>query len=215
MYNSTCDAANAVDRARVSESILSVVMAAENPVGLGGQCVVGGSRGPPSAPALTRQPLESLSQPELVERLGAGAEVRHAVDFGRVTDETVDGPSDASRFPRDRRINVGRHAERRNERVVTPQHEPDLFADDRVDITHDSLRDEVGVEQRLRNPGGRLVGLVDEIEQRLPALGLRACVAPIPLDDNIPDAGIESGRQRFTRHGRNRRPCAQRGDEQH
>ena len=34
--------------------------------------------------------------------------------------------------------------------------------------------DEVAVEERLRDPGRALVGLVDEVEERLPALGLRS-----------------------------------------
>ena len=60
--------------------------------------------------------------------------------------------------------------------------QPDLVADDRVHVADDGLRDEVAVEQRLRNPRRGVVGLVHEVEQRLPALGFGPRIRRIPRD---------------------------------
>ena len=131
-----------------------------------------------------------------------------------MTDEAVDGPSQRLRASPDRAAHVGRHAERRHARVVAPQHEADFLADDRVDVADDGLRDEVAVEQRLRNPRRRVVGLVHEVEKRLPALRLGSRVVGVPLVHDMPQVRRETGRERVTRDGRGRRTRRAQNDDQ-
>ena len=130
----------------------------------------------------------------VVERFRAGAEVSHAVDLRRMTDEAIDRPPE-----RLVRRSARRHAERRHPRVVAPQHEADLVADDRVDIPDDGLRDHVLLEQRLRNPRGAVVGLIDEVEQRPLAIPLRSRIGLAPAIHDVAHVGLERGRQRFLR----------------
>ena len=128
---------------------LVVMMAVQDPVGVGGRRVVPWIRAQHGRASGHWSAFQRVAEPLIVERLRAGAEVCDAVDFRRVTHEAVDRPLAAAR----RRRVVGRHAECRHSRVVAPQHQPDLVADDRVDVADDGLCDEVAVEERLRNPG--------------------------------------------------------------
>ena len=69
--------------------------------------------------------------------------------------------------------------------------EAGLVANDRLHIAGDNLRDEVGVEERLRNPCGAVVGLVDELEQRALALVLRSGILRIPAVDEVTNVRCE------------------------
>ena len=60
-------------------------------------------------------------------------------------------------------------------------------------VAHDSLRHQIAVEERLRNPRGRIVGLIDEVEEGLSAFRLRPRVGRVPVDHDIADAHIEPG----------------------
>ena len=64
-----------------------------------------------------------------------GAEVGDAVDLCRVADQAVDRPAQRLVRPRSRR-----HAEGRHDRLLAPEHQADLLADDRVDVADDGLR---------------------------------------------------------------------------
>ena len=88
---------------------LVVVVAAQNPIGFSRQLRIDGAARQQASPGTARQPLERLAEPELVEHLAPGSEVRDAVDFRGVTDEAIDGPPE-----RRARADVGRHAERRD-----------------------------------------------------------------------------------------------------
>src|SRR5688572_6901987 len=84
-----------------------------------------------------------------------------------------------------------RHPERHHPWVVAPQDQADLVANNRVYITHDGLRDQVLLEQRLRNPRGAVVGLIHEVEQGPLALPLRSRIGLAPAIHDVTHVGIE------------------------
>ena len=129
---------------------------------------------------LPRQQLQRFSEHVVVEHFRAGAEVCHAVDLRGMTDQAIDRPHE-----RLVHRSARRHPERHHPWVVAPQHEPDLVANDGVDIPHHRLRDQVLLEQRLRNPGGAVVGLIDEVEQCPPAIPLRSRIGLAPAIHNV------------------------------
>ena len=197
---------------------LVVVVAVQDPIRVGRERAIAGRDRHERAPGIARQALQRLAKPQLVERLGARAKIRHAVDLGHVADQAVDRPLERARAggPAVGRgaVGVRRHAEGRHQRIVTPEHEADLLANDRVHVAHHRLAHDIAVEKRLRDPGGRLIGLVHEVEQRLTALVGRPLVGSVPLDHEPPDAGIEGHVERLARHRRRRRAREQREHEQ-
>ena len=99
--------------------------------------------------------------------------------------------------------------------LLAPQHQADLLADDRVHVADDRLRHEVAVEERLRDPGRAVVGLVHEVEQA--PRGVRARgggSAGIPAIDEIAAVRLERRPQRVARDVAAGRPAAAR-HEQH
>jgi len=60
-------------------------------------------------------------------------------------------------------------------------------------------RVEIAVEERLRNPGGAVVGLIDEIEERVALFSLRPRIGRIPSVYDVPHIRLEAGLQRRAR----------------
>jgi hypothetical protein len=83
--------------------------------------------------------------------------------------------------------------------VLTPENQTDLLADNRVDVADDGLGDQVGVEERLGDPRGAVVGLVDEIEQGVLAFLFRPGIGGIPPVHEIAGVRCERRPQRVTR----------------
>ena len=187
---------------------LIVVMTVQDPVGLRGHRAIRRIPRQHGPPALARQRLERLTEPEIVERLRARTEVRDAVDFCGVAHQAVHRP--AQRLVR---LRTGRHAVGGNDRLLPPQDQADLLADDRVDVADDRLRHEVAVEHRLWDPGRAVVGLVDEIEQRCPPLGLRAGIGRIPAVDEVSRVRLERRPQHVTRDVPRRGPGSARDED--
>ena len=138
---------------------LLVMVAVQNAVRVRRRRLIRRSTGEQRAPAIVCQSFQGLAQPLVVEHLGTRAEIRHPVDFGGMADETVDGPAQRTVV-----CGIRRHAVGRNQPVLTPWHQPDLVADDGLDVAGDDLRDQVGLEERVGNPRSRLVCLVNERE---------------------------------------------------
>ena len=144
-----------------------------------------------------REQLERLSEDVVVEHFRAGAKVSHAVDLRGMTNQAIDRPHE-----RLVRRPARRHPERHHPWVVAPQDQADLVANNRVYIPHDGLRDQVPLEQRLRNPRGAVVGLIHEVEQRPLAIPLRSRIGLAPAIHDVTHVGIERGRERFVRQPR-------------
>src|SRR5262245_44316769 len=114
------------------------MMAGEYPVSIGGDR--DGCRRPREyrPPFPCSQKLQRLPQPLVVEDLGAGAQIRDAVDFGGVTHEAVDRPARWSA-----RFQTRCHPICWNKSVLTPEDQTRLVAHDCVDTARDDLRDEI------------------------------------------------------------------------
>ena len=136
------------------------MMTVKNAVGFCCEGVIAGLVEQAGSPPIVRQRLQRVTKPDVIEGLRARSEIRDAIDFCRMTDEAVHRPPEGIvRTGTDTRTGtrtgtgnpnarcVRRHAERRNPRVIAPQHEPDLLADDGVDITDDNLSDQISVEE--------------------------------------------------------------------
>ena len=103
-------------RPRARERVdLVVMMALQDPVGVGGQRAIRWVDREHGPPALARQRLERLAQPEVIEGLGASPQVGDPVDLRGVADEAVHGPPQRQVRPWARR-----HAVRRHVRLLTP-----------------------------------------------------------------------------------------------
>ena len=158
------------------------------------------SRRQQQPPATARQHLEGLAQPLVVERFRPGPEVGDAVDLRHVAHQAVDRPAHRRRRRRSRRHPVGDHG-----LVLAPWDETDVVRDDGLDTAGDDLRQEVTVEERLRNPGRAVERLVDELEERILARLVGPIVVRIPAIHETGDVGLERRAERLSsdrRHAR-------------
>src|SRR6478609_8810970 len=98
-----------------------MMVAGENPIGGGGIPGLAGVPQDEATPAIAGEHFQRVAEPLVIERLRSRTEIDDPIDLCRVAGDAVDGP-----LQRLATSGVWRHSERRHERGVTPQHEPDL-----------------------------------------------------------------------------------------